>query len=163
MVIGVHAPEFAFEKSIDNVTKAVADLKITYPVAIDNDFAIWRAFQNEYWPALYFVDAKGHLRHSHFGEGDYDVSERIIQQLLAEAGASAPSGLVAVNGAGAEAAADAKDMQSPETYLGYDRAANSSPRLAARFRTRRNTGLCGSGQFGAEWMGAFGQVDYRFG
>jgi thiol-disulfide isomerase/thioredoxin len=124
VVIGVHAPEFAFEKSIDNVRKAVADLKITYPVAIDNDYAIWRAFTNEYWPALYFVDAKGRLRHSHFGEGDYDVSERIIQQLLAEAGASAPSGLVAVNGAGAEAAADAKDMQSPETYLGYDRAAN---------------------------------------
>ncbi len=124
VVIGVHAPEFAFEKSIDNVRKAVADLKITYPVAIDNDYAIWRAFANEYWPAIYFVDAKGRVRHNHFGEGDYDASERIIQQLLAEAGAQAPGGLVAVNAAGAEAAADAKDMQSPETYLGYDRAAN---------------------------------------
>jgi thiol-disulfide isomerase/thioredoxin len=124
VVIGVHAPEFAFEKSIDNVRKAVADLKITYPVAIDNDYAIWRAFANEYWPAIYFVDAKGRVRHNHFGEGDYDASERIIQQLLAETGAQAPGGLVAVNAAGAEAAADAKDMQSPETYLGYDRAAN---------------------------------------
>ena len=72
VVIGVHAPEFAFEKNIDNVKKAVADLKIDYPVAIDNDYAIWRAFNNEYWPAHYFIDAEGRIRHHHFGEGDYD-------------------------------------------------------------------------------------------
>ena len=86
VVIGVHAPEFAFEKSVDNVKKAVADLKIGYPVAIDNDYAIWRAFDNQYWPAHYFVDAQGRIRHHHFGEGRYDESERVIQQLLAEAG-----------------------------------------------------------------------------
>ncbi len=86
VVIGVHAPEFAFERNIDNVKKAVADLRITYPVAIDNDYAIWRAFQNEYWPAHYFIDAQGRIRHHHFGEGDYDGSEQVIQQLLAEAG-----------------------------------------------------------------------------
>jgi hypothetical protein len=82
----VHAPEFAFEKSVNNVKKAVADLKIGYPVAIDNDYAIWRAFDNQYWPAHYFVDAQGRIRHHHFGEGRYDESERAIQQLLAEAG-----------------------------------------------------------------------------
>ena len=102
VVIGVHAPEFAFEKNIDNVRKAVADLKIDYPVAIDNDYAIWRAFNNEYWPAHYFIDAKGRIRHHHFGEGDYDESEQVIQQLLAEAGkTSVPADLVAVNAAGA--------------------------------------------------------------
>jgi cytochrome c biogenesis protein CcdA/thiol-disulfide isomerase/thioredoxin len=125
VVIGVHAPEFAFEHNIDNVKKAVRDLKIDYPVAIDNDYAIWRAFNNQYWPAHYFIDAKGRIRHHHFGEGDYGDSERVIQQLLAEAGKSAiSSGLVAVNATGAEAAADADDVKSPETYVGYMRAEN---------------------------------------
>ena len=129
VVIGVHAPEFAFEKNIDNVKKATADLKLTYPIAIDNDYAIWRAFNNQYWPAHYFIDAQGRIRHHHFGEGDYDGSERVIQQLLAEAGRSAGTpDLVKVNAIGAEAAADMKDVQSPETYVGYDRAENfSSP------------------------------------
>src|SRR5271170_4847383 len=86
VVIGVHTPEFAFEKNIDNVKKAVGELKIDYPVAIDNDYAIWRAFDNQYWPAHYFIDAEGRIRHTHFGEGKYDESERVIQQLLAEAG-----------------------------------------------------------------------------
>jgi cytochrome c biogenesis protein CcdA/thiol-disulfide isomerase/thioredoxin len=125
VVIGVHAPEFAFEKNIDNVKKAVADLKITYPVAIDNDYKIWRAFDNEYWPAHYFIDAEGHIRHHHFGEGSYDESERVIQQLLAEAGhGNMPGGIVSVNATGAEAASDANDVQSPETYVGYERAQN---------------------------------------
>jgi cytochrome c biogenesis protein CcdA/thiol-disulfide isomerase/thioredoxin len=125
VVIGVHAPEFAFEKNIDNVKKAIGDLKITYPVAIDNDYAIWRAFNNEYWPAHYFIDAKGNIRHHHFGEGDYDGSERVIQQLLAEAGRPVAAGdLVAVNAAGAEAAPDLGDVKSPETYVGYDRGEN---------------------------------------
>ncbi len=97
VVIGVHAPEFAFEQKIDNVKKAVADLGIGYPVAIDNDYAIWRAFGNQYWPAHYFIDAQGRIRHHHFGEGEYDESERVIQQLLAEAGKSSVSDrLVAV-------------------------------------------------------------------
>jgi cytochrome c biogenesis protein CcdA/thiol-disulfide isomerase/thioredoxin len=125
VVIGVHAPEFAFERNIDNVKKAVADLKIGYPVAIDNNYAIWRAFNNEYWPAHYFVDAQGHVRHHHFGEGDYDGSERVIQQLLAEAGkTNISASLVAVNASGAEAASDASDVRSPETYIGYVRGEN---------------------------------------
>jgi cytochrome c biogenesis protein CcdA/thiol-disulfide isomerase/thioredoxin len=125
VVIGVHAPEFAFEKNVDNVRKAVADLKIDYPVAIDNNYAIWRASQNEYWPAHYFIDAQGRVRHHHFGEGDYDESERVIQELLAEAGKTdVSSNIVAVNASGAEAAADMKDVQSPETYIGYTRADN---------------------------------------
>ncbi len=125
VVIGVHAPEFAFEKSVDNVRKAVADLKIGYPVAIDNDYAIWRAFDNQYWPAHYFVDAQGRIRHHHFGEGRYDESERVIQQLLAEAGnASVSEGSVTVNASGAEAPADKQNALSTETYVGADRAEN---------------------------------------
>ena len=129
VVIGVHAPEFAFEKSLPNVEKAVQDLKIDYPVAVDNDYKIWRAFHNEYWPAHYFIDAQGQIRHHHFGEGDYAESERIIQKLLAEAGhASDTASIVKVDASGAEAAADDKDVQSPETYVGYNRAENfSSP------------------------------------
>jgi cytochrome c biogenesis protein CcdA/thiol-disulfide isomerase/thioredoxin len=125
VVIGVHAPEFAFEKTIKNVRSAVADLKIDYPVAIDNDYAIWRAFNNQYWPAHYFIDAEGRIRHHHFGEGDYDQSEHTIQRLLAEAGKTDVSAdLVAVNAAGAEAAPDTNNIGSPETYVGYDRAEN---------------------------------------
>src|SRR5262249_48890324 len=104
VVIGVHAPEFAFERATDNVRRAVSDLQIGYPVAIGNDYAIWLAFGNPYWPAHYFIDAEGRIRHHHFGEGDYDDSERVIQQLLAEAGKAGPSGLVTVNASGAEAA-----------------------------------------------------------
>jgi cytochrome c biogenesis protein CcdA/thiol-disulfide isomerase/thioredoxin len=125
VVIGVHAPEFAFEKIASNVRGAVADLKITYPVAIDNDYAIWRAFGNQYWPAHYFIDAEGRIRHHHFGEGDYDGSERVIQQLLAEAGKTQMSaGLVAVSATGVQAASDTGDVQSPETYIGQERAEN---------------------------------------
>ncbi len=124
VVIGVHAPEFAFEKNLDNVKKAVADLRIAYPVAVDNDYAIWRAFNNQYWPAHYFVDANGQVRYHHFGEGSYEDSERVIQQLLAEAGeaAAASAGFVAVTASGAEAPPAMADVLSPETYLGYERA-----------------------------------------
>jgi cytochrome c biogenesis protein CcdA/thiol-disulfide isomerase/thioredoxin len=122
VVIGVHAPEFAFERNVDNVKKAIATLKIGYPVAIDNDYKIWRAFDNEYWPAHYFIDAKGQIRHHHFGEGDYDESEGIIQKLLADAGDShVPTDIVAVNASGAEAASDGAEVKSPETYVGYNR------------------------------------------
>jgi len=125
VVIGVHTPEFAFERNIVNVRAAISDLKINYPVAIDNDYAIWRAFDNEYWPAHYFIDAKGRIRYHHFGEGEYDESERVIQLLLAETGNSDTStGLVAVNASGAEAAPSVSDNRSPETYLGYDKADN---------------------------------------
>jgi thiol-disulfide isomerase/thioredoxin len=98
VVIGVHAPEFAFERNVDNIKNAISTLKIGYPVAVDNDYKIWRAFENEYWPAHYFIDAKGQIRHHHFGEGEYDESEKVIQQLLAEAGdRNVPGGIVAVN------------------------------------------------------------------
>lgn len=177
VVIGVHAPEFAFEKDVKNVRKAVADLKIGYPVAVDNDYAIWRAFGNQYWPAHYFIDAKGQVRHHHFGEGDYDRSERVIQQLLAEAGrAKVEGGLVAVNAAGAQAASDGKDVNSPETYLGYARAENfASPGGALRDARKayapggplalNHWSLAGDWTIGEEQAGsnaAGGRIAYRF-
>jgi len=123
VVIGVHAPEFAFERNVDNVKNAIATLKIGYPVAIDNEYKIWRSFDNEYWPAHYFIDGNGKVRHHHFGEGEYAESERIIQKMLTDAGTKdVPDGIVAVNASGAEAAADKADVNSPETYIGYDRS-----------------------------------------
>jgi thiol-disulfide isomerase/thioredoxin len=125
VVIGVHAPEFAFEKHLDNVRRAAKDMRVDYPIAIDNDHAIWRAFKNTYWPALYFVDARGHIRHHQFGEGEYEQSERIIQQLLAEAGIGGiRHDLVSVDARGAEAAADWGSLKSPENYVGYERTKN---------------------------------------
>jgi len=125
VVIGVQAPEFSFEKNLDNVRWAVKDMKIGYPIAVDNDQALWDAFRNEYWPALYFVDAKGQIRHHQFGEGDYEQSERIIQQLLSEAGATGiAQDLVSVDGRGAEAAPDWSDLKSTENYVGYARTEN---------------------------------------
>ncbi|MCJ7956832.1 MAG: cytochrome c biogenesis protein DipZ [Pseudomonas sp.] len=125
VVIGVHAPEFAFERDVSNVTKAMTDLGITYPVAIDNNYKIWRAFNNQYWPAHYFADAKGQIRYHHFGEGDYAESERVIQQLLREAGATnVAGGLIEADAKGVEQAPDMNEVQSPETYLGFQRAQN---------------------------------------
>ncbi len=122
VVIGVHAPEFAFEKDLGNVRKAVRDLGITYPVAVDNDRTIWRAFENRYWPAHYFIDAKGRIRYHHFGEGNYAASERVIQRLLAEASPDRSfDGAVTVAGEGAEAPRGDRP-KSPETYIGYGRA-----------------------------------------
>ncbi len=133
VVIGVHTPEFAFEKDPSNVAKAVQDLKITYPVALDSNYAIWKAFNNQYWPAHYFIDANGTIRFHHFGEGNYDESEQVIQQLLKEKNANlSVAGFVNVKGAGAEAAADLRDVQSPETYVGYERQQNyASPQEIA--------------------------------
>ncbi|PMU25920.1 MULTISPECIES: cytochrome c biogenesis protein DipZ [unclassified Pseudomonas] len=125
VVIGVHAPEFAFERDVNNVTKAMKDLGITYPVAIDNNYKIWRAFNNQYWPAHYFADAKGQIRYHHFGEGDYAESERVIQQLLRESGATkVAGGLIEADAKGIQAAPDMNEVQSPETYLGFQRAEN---------------------------------------
>jgi len=122
LVIGVHSPEFSFEKNIENIRWALKDMRIDYPVVVDSDHAIWRAFKNEYWPALYFIDAKGRIRHQVFGEGEYQKSEVVIQKLLAEAGASGnPGGLVSVNADGAEAAADWDELRSGENYVGYER------------------------------------------
>ncbi|MBB4570826.1 cytochrome c biogenesis protein DipZ [Rhizobium leucaenae] len=125
VVIGVHAPEFAFEKNIDNVRGALKDFDIGYPVAIDNNYRIWQAFQNSYWPALYFVDAKGQIRHHVFGEGEYDTSEKVIQELLADAGSEMPeNSMVTPNARGSEAAPDLGNIRSGETYIGYKEASN---------------------------------------
>jgi thiol-disulfide isomerase/thioredoxin len=125
VVIGVHTPEFGFEKDLDNIQWATKNLRVDYPVAIDSDYAVWRAFNNNYWPALYFIDAEGRIRHHQFGEGNYDQSERVIQELLAEAGMSGfDRALVSVEGRGLEAAADWDDIRSPETYAGYSRGDN---------------------------------------
>jgi thiol-disulfide isomerase/thioredoxin len=133
VVVGVHTPEFEFEQDLRNVSRALKDMQIVYPVAVDNDYAIWRAFENRYWPALYFVDARGRIRHHHFGEGEYEQSERVIQRLLAEAGAGgAGRELVSVEGRGIEAAADWGSLKTPEIYVGYARAENfASPGGAA--------------------------------
>ncbi|CAI8694369.1 cytochrome c biogenesis protein DipZ [Burkholderia pyrrocinia] len=180
VVIGVHAPEFAFERDIGNVKKAVHDLGIDYPVAIDNGYSIWRAFGNEYWPAHYFIDAQGRIRHHHFGEGEYAQSERAIQSLLAEAGhpeaLNVPLGLAGAPAKGALAAADPADVRSPETYVGYARAEDfSSPGGVVRDAAHRydaparpglnDWGLAGTWQVGAErasLAAPSGRIVYRF-
>ncbi|KRD72296.1 cytochrome c biogenesis protein DipZ [Ensifer sp. ENS10] len=177
VVIGVHAPEFAFEKQIGNVEKAVRDFKITYPVAIDNDFAIWRAFSNSYWPAHYFIDAEGQIRYTHFGEGDYEGSERVIQDLLAEAAGKrkAENNFVKPDAKGAEASPDLSRLGSGETYLGYERAANFvSPEGVSADSAKRYTvdsprlnewGLTGNWTVEAEQARvneAGGGITYRF-
>jgi cytochrome c biogenesis protein CcdA/thiol-disulfide isomerase/thioredoxin len=180
VVIGVHAPEFAFERNIDNVRKATHDLGVDYPVAIDNNYAIWRALNNQYWPAHYFVDAKGQIRYHHFGEGDYAESEKVIQQLLAEAGHAGASklalGIDGTSAQGVQAAADNADMQSPETYIGYERAENfASPGGEAQDRLHtysapsqpavNDWGLAGAWTVGAQQAtlaAASGRILYRF-
>ncbi|MGZ2749840.1 cytochrome c biogenesis protein DipZ [Burkholderia stagnalis] len=180
VVIGVHAPEFAFERDLGNVRKAVHDLGIGYPVAIDNNYAIWRAFGNEYWPAHYFVDAQGRIRRHHFGEGEYAESERAIQALLAEAGhpeaLNVPVGLAGAPAQGAQAAADSAEVRSPETYVGYARAEDfSSPGGVVRDAAHRydaparpglnDWGLAGTWQVGAEHAALAapaGRIVYRF-
>ena len=123
VVIGVHTPEFDFEHDLDNVRRAVKDLRVDYPVVVDNDYAIWSAFDNHYWPALYFVDAQGQIRHHRFGEGDYEQSEMVVQRLLLDAGAEGVAeDLVSVDALGVEAAADWDSLWSPENYLGYERS-----------------------------------------
>jgi thiol-disulfide isomerase/thioredoxin len=123
VVIGVHTPEFGFEKDLDNVRRHAKEQNVDYPIAVDSDYGIWQAFHNRYWPALYFIDAQGRVRHHVFGEGEYEQSERIIQQLLSEAGHTvADRRLVTLDARGAEAGADWKNLRSPETYVGYGRA-----------------------------------------
>ncbi len=125
VVVGVHTPEFPFEHDLGNVRRAVRDMEIAYPVAVDNNYAVWSAFAKKYWPALYFADAQGRIRHHHYGEGEYQQSKMVIQQLLAEAAfADAGSDLVSVNARGAEAPADWASLRSPENYSGYERTEN---------------------------------------
>jgi thiol-disulfide isomerase/thioredoxin len=125
VTIGVHSPEFSFEHDLENVRRAARDMRVAYPIAIDNDYAIWSAFNNHYWPALYLVDAQGRIRYHQFGEGAYEQSEMILQQLLAEAGIGGIAHeLVSVDAQGAEAAADWSDLRSPENYVGDARTEN---------------------------------------
>jgi thiol-disulfide isomerase/thioredoxin len=177
LVIGVHAPEFSFEKNIDNVRWAAKDMRIEYPIVIDNDHAIWRAFNNEYWPALYFADVQGRIQHHVFGEGQYEQSEAVIQRLLAKAGNNGiPGGLVSVDARGAEAAADWGELGSGENYVGYERTENfASPGgikadkahvYAATGQLRRNQwALSGNWTMGREAIvlnEPNGRIAYRF-
>jgi thiol-disulfide isomerase/thioredoxin len=125
IVVGVHTPEFGFEHNPGNVRRAVQDMRVDYPVAIDNDYAVWSAFANHYWPALYFADPQGRIRHHHFGEGEYQQSEMVIQQLLAGNGSAGPDHeLVSVDARDAEAPADWAALRSAENYTGYERTEN---------------------------------------
>ena len=132
VVIGVHTPEFSFEHEIDRVREATKERAIDYPVAVDNDYAIWDAFDNHYWPALYFVDADGLIRDHHFGEGRYEESERVIQRLL-----GVEREPVSVEGVGVEAEADWDHLRTPETYLGYERGEHFASSDRAAFDERR--------------------------
>ncbi|PSH57619.1 cytochrome c biogenesis protein DipZ [Phyllobacterium sophorae] len=176
VVIGVHSPEFAFEKKIDNVKRAIGEFQIGYPVAVDNDFRIWRAFQNSYWPAQYIIDAKGQVRYHHFGEGEYDTSEQVIRDLLAEAGSQkVGKEIVTPEASGAQSAPDLGNLRSAETYIGYSRASNfGSPEGLAGDAAREYTiaepglnewGLAGNWTVGAEQATlnqAGGGITYRF-
>ena len=133
VVVGVHTPEFLVETNLDNVRRAVGEQQVGYPVAVDNDYAIWRAFDNNYWPAFYLVDAQGRIRHHHFGEGNYDQLEVAVQRLLADAGRKDfDRALVSVVGQGPELAADWENLRTPETYIGYGRSERSVS-LGGRF------------------------------
>jgi thiol-disulfide isomerase/thioredoxin len=125
VVVGVHTPEFGFERDVDNIVRSVRDRHIDYPVAIDSDYGVWSAFANHYWPALYFADADGMIRHHHFGEGEYQRSEMVIQYLLASAGVTGfDREPVPVDATGAEAEAAWRNLRSPENYTGYERTEN---------------------------------------
>jgi thiol-disulfide isomerase/thioredoxin len=135
-LVGVHTPEFGFEHDLDNVTAQLRDLGVEYPVAVDNDYAVWRAFDNHFWPALYLADVEGRVRYHHFGEGEYAMAEMAVQQLLLEAGADdLDQELVVVEPRGLEVAADWRTLRSPETYLGYAQGARFASAASARFDT----------------------------
>jgi thiol-disulfide isomerase/thioredoxin len=163
VVIGVHAPEFAFEREPGNVRWAQGIFGIEYPIALDNDFAIWRGFGNNYWPALFLLDGRGRVRHRHFGEGDYEGSERVIQELLAEAGArGVERDLVSVVPQGAETAADWANVRSPETYVGSARSENRvSPGARLGLNQWALDGDWTVGKQAAVLNGADGRITYR--
>jgi cytochrome c biogenesis protein CcdA/thiol-disulfide isomerase/thioredoxin len=176
VVIGVHSPEFAFEKDPKNVAKAIKDLGVDYPVAMDNDYAIWRGFNNQYWPAHYFIDAHGRIRHHHYGEGAYRQSEDIIRELLTDAGQkNLPGGYVSDNRGGVEAAPSGDMTISPETYVGYSRAENFAGGQVAHndpwnYRAPRSlrpnqwalAGRWTVGRQDAQLEQAGGRISYRF-
>jgi len=165
VVVGVHTPEFEFEKDLDNIRRAVKDMNVNYSVAVDSRHAIWEAFNNNYWPALYFIDAQGRIRHHYFGEGEYARAEMIIQQLLIEAGATGVNrNLVAVDPTGFEVAADWTSLKSPETYLGLERAENRTKAAPERLTLNQWTA---SGNWTTQRNAivlnkADGRIAYRF-
>jgi thiol-disulfide isomerase/thioredoxin len=177
VVIGVHTPEFGFERDVSNVRRATREIGITFPVAIDSNYLIWRDFKNQYWPAMYFVDAAGRIRHHQFGEGGYEQSEVVIQRLLTDAGHTDVShDLVAVTPAGVEAAADWANLKSPETYLGYERSDSFASSGGAALNQQRaytaplqptlnEWSLAGAWTIGTDAAivnGANGELRYRF-
>jgi len=138
VVLGVHTPEFGFETDVDNVRRAAKDMGVGYPIALDSDYAVWEAFDNHYWPALYFVDADGQIRHHWFGEGEYEGSETVIRELLASSGADvSDQELVSVAPQGVEAAADWANLDTQETYVGYARAERFASPAGAVWDERR--------------------------
>jgi thiol-disulfide isomerase/thioredoxin len=176
-VIGVHTPEFPFESDVDNVRRAVGQLAVPFPVVIDNDYAIWRAFSNQYWPALYLIDQRGRVRDRQFGEGDYERSERAIQRALTDAGATTGGrDVVAVEGRGFEAPAAWRDLKSPETYIGYERSQNFASRETSAPDRRRAYTVpsrlaLNQWALGGDWTigpraaalhGPSGRLEYRF-
>jgi thiol-disulfide isomerase/thioredoxin len=177
VVIGAHTPEFSFEHERENVETAVRDLKVTFPVAVDSNYRIWQAFNNQYWPAQYLIDGKGRIRYHHFGEGDYGEIERVIQELLKENGATGlDNSTVNVSAAGVEAAADFANEASPETYVGYRQAERfASPGRVAQGSLKTYSppanpslnqwGLSGSWNVGSEsavLQAAPGKIVFRF-
>ena len=182
VLLGVHSPEFGFEHDLGNVRRAVARMRIGHPVAVDNDFRIWRAFDNHYWPALYVIDGRGELRHTQFGENDYEAAEEVIRQLLSESGRPVPRrDPVAVAATGLELPADWNHLESPATYLGYERAENfacpggaaagaphhylAPPRWAASDWALNEWALTGDWTFGpddARLNAAGGSILFRF-
>jgi len=164
VVIGVHSPEFDFEKRLTNARWGAKNFGVDYPVALDNDFAIWRAFGNQYWPALYLIDGRGHIRYRHFGEEEYEQSERAIQDLLAEAGArDVDRSLVSVTPQGAELAAHWDDVKSPETYLGSGRSENQvSPNARLQLNQWALSGDWTVQRQAAVLNEADGRITYRF-
>jgi thiol-disulfide isomerase/thioredoxin len=177
VVVGVHSPEFVFERDVGNVRRAAQEMKVDYPIAIDNDFSVWQAFDNHYWPALCIIDARGRIRHHQFGEGGYEESERIIRQLLEETGHKDIGQRVAtVDARGAEAEADWSDLKSSENYLGHERTQNFASPGGAELGGRRvyaipprlrpnHWALSGSWTFGKQSAllnEAGGRIAYRF-
>jgi thiol-disulfide isomerase/thioredoxin len=177
VVIGVHSPEFPFERDLENVRRAAKAMNVGHPIAVDNDFSVWGGFENQYWPAFYLFDAQGRIRHRQFGEGEYERTERVIQQLLVETG-SAGIGheLVSVDGRGAEAAPDWASLKSPENYLGHERTENFASPGGAKEGVNRVYALPGrlklnhwalSGNWAVEKGAAVlnkanGRIAYRF-
>ncbi|WP_127503699.1 redoxin domain-containing protein [Actinoplanes solisilvae] len=166
VVIGVHAPEFGFEHSRENVLRAVHDMRIDYPVAIDNDYAVWSAFDNHYWPALYFADETGLVRHHYFGEGEYDQSEMVLQQMLVDARLTDHDHeVVPVEALGVEAPADWDHLRTPETYLGGGRGVGRHDHERPESLNLNDWALTGQWAIGREYARldrGGGSIAYRF-